>query len=128
MNKTVKLKVNNDDFEIHFGEMLSGDIPHNLAWLSSLLADAKLDLSRSEALYRNWRAVSTNMISDKHPKWAEWRINAAINGEDMFLKYKEGIVVQQHAVDCLRWICEAVRSAVGLHQGPFIDNAVPDKG
>jgi len=111
---TSKIKLHGESVDVHHEDFLKGDLPANLAKLADMLATAKLDLERSEVLYRSWKATSTNMIADKNPKWAAWRITAALEGEDMFLKYKEGICVQQHAVNVLQGVFEAVKGR--LHQ------------
>jgi hypothetical protein len=72
-----------------------------------VLAAASEDFAAADAVYRNWRATTTNALLDADPKLAEWKIKAKIEADSMFLTLKNKIAKAERNVIILEKVVDA---------------------
>ncbi len=89
------------DVDLQIGA-LSGDmdkIAAQMGFWASVWAAAVREAEEADAHYRAWRGRMVGQILDSEPKLAEYKVNARINANDQFLKYKHAqAMASEHVV------------------------------
>lgn len=62
-----------------------------MAWWGSVWAAAEREKIDADAYYRRWRAQKTNDVLAADPKLAEWKLKAAIEADENFVKLKAAL-------------------------------------
>jgi hypothetical protein len=71
-------------------------------------AEARRELNEAELRYRHWRAITSEDVSARNRKHAEWRIKAAIESMPGFASHKRTIAEAQETFD----MCVSARDAL----------------
>jgi len=112
----VSIKIEPEEYVINDIDDTQRKVSKQMAFWSSVWGAAVEEQIKADAIYRAWRAQTTELILKKDPKASEWKVKAKIESDPLFLKMKEAIAIASDNVTTAEHIWKTLDKRGNLSQ------------
>jgi hypothetical protein len=97
------------DLTIHDISSEMDNVANQHSWWGGVLAAARAEAEKLEAMYRQWRAKESLRVLERDPKLAEWKVKLKVEASPDFMRHKEAKALAIRNVSQLENIVESFR-------------------